>query len=82
VKVGFYDGSPDAGPALCFGETTTALAVGQCEAVTCTWKSPPTSTSGEVNVTVVANVGDGTPVCDDTNNIGLVENVYCGGGPK
>ena len=82
VKVGFYAGSPDGGTALCTGATTTTLKVGQCETVSCMWSSPPTTAGGAVNVTVVANDGNGTPVCDDTNNLGLVESVFCTTGPK
>jgi hypothetical protein len=82
VVVGFYSGSADGGMKLCSATTTTALQVGQCEAVSCAWASPPTSAASAVNVTVVANDGNGTPVCDDKNNVGLVESVYCGIGPK
>lgn len=82
VKVGFYTGALDAGTLLCTATTATSLQVGDCETVSCTWASPPMAQSSAVNVTVVANDGGGTPVCDDTNNLGLVENVYCGGGPK
>jgi hypothetical protein len=77
VVVGFYNGSPDAGPAICSATTTTALQVGQCTTVSCTWASPPSSGSAPVNVTVVANDGNGVPTCDANNNKGLVENVYC-----
>jgi hypothetical protein len=77
VVVGFYLGSEDAGTSLCTATTATALNVGQCETVSCTWTSPPTSGASAVNVTVVANVGNGVPVCDTTNNLGLVEQVYC-----
>ena len=74
VVVGFYDGTTK----ICTATTTTALAVGQCEVVACSWASPPTSGGGAVNITVVANDGDGIPVCDTENNKGLVESVYCG----
>jgi hypothetical protein len=72
VVVGFYDGTTK----ICSGTTATALQIGQCEVVTCTWASPPSSTP--VNVIVVANDGNGVPVCDTQNNKGLVEDVVCG----
>jgi hypothetical protein len=82
VQVGFYSGAGDAGTLVCSAATTTPLAVGQCEAVSCQWTAPPTSATSAVNVTVVANDGGGTPVCDTTNNVGLVEGVFCSTGPK
>ncbi len=74
VIVGFYDGTTK----ICSGTTATALQIGQCEVVSCTWSSPPSSGSNAINVTVVANDGNGIPVCDTKNNKGLVENVFCG----
>ncbi len=82
VVVGFYSGSVDGGTELCSAMTMSMLAVGACEPVSCTWSSPPSMSASAVNVTVVANDGDGTPVCDDKNNLGLVETVFCTGGPK
>jgi hypothetical protein len=78
VVVGFYLGSgPDAGPALCSATTATALQIGQCETVSCTWASPPTTGGSAVDVTVIANDGNGIPTCAN-NNRGLVEHVFCG----
>ena len=82
VVVGFYAGSADGGTKLCSATTMTALQIGQCEPVSCTWTAPPTTQGTQVEVTVVANDGDGTPVCDPKNNLGLVENVFCPLGPK
>jgi hypothetical protein len=82
VKVGFHSGSIEGGTELCSTSTTAPLAVGDCEPVSCMWSSPPSSAGTAVNVTVVANDGDGTPVCDATNNLGLVESVFCAVGPK
>jgi hypothetical protein len=73
VVVGFYNGTTK----LCDATTMTALGIGDCETVSCTWSSPPTSPSGEVNVTVVADDGGGTPECDTTNDDGQVDDVYC-----
>jgi hypothetical protein len=73
VPVGFYV----AGTKVCGATTTTALDVGQCENVSCTWPSTPASQATEVNVNVVADDGETTAECDSTNDKGLVENVFC-----
>jgi hypothetical protein len=73
IVVGFYVGTTE----ICSATSSSPLAVGQCEAVDCTWSSPPTNGGSAVNVTVVANAGGGTPVCY-ANDQGLVENVFCG----
>ena len=77
VVVGFYLGGADGGTQLCSTTTATALQPGQCEIASCSWASPPTGGGSAVNVTVVANDGDGVPVCDANNNLGLVEDVFC-----
>jgi hypothetical protein len=73
VPVGFYV----AGTKVCSATTSTALDVGQCENVSCTWAASPTSQGAEVNVNVVADDGDTTAECDTTNDKGVVENVFC-----
>jgi hypothetical protein len=73
VPVGFYVN----GTKVCGATTTTALDVGQCENVSCTWPSTPSSQATQVNVTVVADDGGTTAECDSTNDKGLVENVFC-----
>jgi hypothetical protein len=73
VPVGFYV----AGAKVCSATTSTALDVGQCENVSCTWASSPTSQGAEVNVSVVADDGETTAECDTTNDKGVVENVFC-----
>jgi len=73
IIVGFYVGSMN----VCSTATIAALPVGQCETVSCTWATPPTSASGATNVTVVANDGNAIAECDSKNDDGLVENVYC-----
>jgi hypothetical protein len=73
VPVGFYVG----GTKVCSATTATALAIGQCETVSCTWANTPTTQATEVNVTVVADDGETTPECDTTNDKGLVEDVFC-----
>jgi hypothetical protein len=73
VPVGFYVGSKK----VCSGATATALGVGDCETVSCTWSSPPQTSGAEVDVTVVANDGDTKSECDTTNDTGLVVDVFC-----
>jgi hypothetical protein len=72
VAVGFYV----AGKQVCTASTATALQVGSCETVSCTWTTPPTTQSTATNVDVVANDGGHTAVCY-ANDKGLVEGVFC-----
>jgi hypothetical protein len=73
IPVGFYVGTTK----VCSATTTAPLNPGQCEDVSCTWPTPPTSAGSEINVTVVANDGGGVTECDTSNDKGLVENVFC-----
>ena len=73
VPVGFYV----ANKVVCSAKTATPLSIGQCEAVSCTWATPPTSQATEVNVEVVVDVGGTVPECDTTNDDGLVVDVFC-----
>ena len=54
VPVGFYV----SGKEVCTATTPSALAIGQCVDVSCTWSSPPLTMATEVNVDVVADDGD------------------------
>lgn len=73
VTIGFYEGTTE----VCSAKTATPLNVGDCETVSCTWKTPPASAGTEVNITVVADDGSKTPECDTTNDKGLVVDVFC-----
>jgi len=73
VPVGFYVGTAK----VCSATTATPLNVGDCETVSCTWSMPPQSSGAEVNVTVVANDGNTKTECDTSNDMGLIEDVYC-----
>jgi len=73
VTIGFYDGTTE----VCSATTATPLGIGECEMVSCTWKTPPASATSEVNITVVADDGSKTPECDATNDKGLVVDVFC-----
>lgn len=70
VPVGFYSGATKA----CTGTTAAPLDPGQCEQVSCTWASPP---STGTPITVVPNDGAQSAECDTTNNQGLIQNVFC-----
>ncbi|HEY6463248.1 MAG TPA: CARDB domain-containing protein, partial [Polyangiaceae bacterium] len=73
MSVGFYVN----GAKVCSATTATALDVGKCETVSCTWASPPTTAGSEVNVTVVTDDGGSVAECDTSNDKGLVEGVFC-----
>ena len=75
VVVGFYVG----GAKVCSTKTNGPLDPGRCETVSCTWSAPPATEAMAVDVGVVANDGNGVPVCDTLNNKGLVERVFCAG---
>jgi hypothetical protein len=72
VTIGFYNGTMK----VCSATTATPLAVGHCENVSCTWKTPPGSAASEVSITGVADDGSKTPECDTTNDRGLVADVF------
>ncbi len=78
VAVGFYQGDPSAGgTSICMARTTRDLAVGECEPVSCDWASPPTMEPG-VDVWVVADDGNDTFECRETNNVTIYRGVRCG----
>jgi hypothetical protein len=41
------------------------------------WTSVPSAMATEMNVTVVANDGDTKAECDQANDLGLIEDVFC-----
>jgi hypothetical protein len=73
IPIGFYVGTNK----VCAAVTPSAIDVGMCVNVTCTWTSPPNQQSGAVDVNVVANDGMTTQECDTANDKGLVEKVFC-----
>jgi hypothetical protein len=73
IPVGFYVGTTK----VCSATTPTAIQIGACVNVTCTWSAPPTSMASAVDVKVVANDGSAIQECDTTNDDGLVEQVFC-----
>lgn len=78
VAVGFYEGDPDdGGTTICSARTETDLSPGECEAVSCDWADPPTEEPG-VDVWVVADDGEETFECRETNNVTIYEGVRCG----
>ncbi|MEM7609282.1 MAG: VCBS repeat-containing protein, partial [Myxococcota bacterium] len=78
VAVGFYVGDPDdGGTAICEVRTSTNLAPGECEPVTCPWADAPTESPG-VDVWVVADDGEETFECREANNLTIYEDIFCG----
>ena len=73
VNVGFYV----AGKLVCSAKSATAIDIGKCVSVGCTWATPPGTMAGAVNVDVVVDDGGATPECDTGNDKGLVTNVFC-----
>ncbi len=73
ISVGFYDGSE----LVCETETTQALQPGECETVSCTWDTPPTTAATATDITVVANNDDSLTECKDGNNEGTISGVFC-----
>ena len=82
INVAFYNGDPELCDVLCVSTTTTALAPGTCEAVTCVWPDAPPSEVLEIHV--VAD-DDGTcgpdsgseGECVEGNNEGVFKVLYC-----
>ncbi len=66
IVIGFYVGADQ----VCQTTTMTALDPEECEQVTCLWTSPPTNQNTAVDVTVIANDGQGASECHDGNNVG------------
>ncbi len=73
LAVGFYV----AGAEVCSTATTQALQPGTCATVDCTWATPPTLQSGEVDVDVVADDGGAYKECKTGNDHGTVLAVFC-----
>jgi len=78
--VGFYDSDPrvDGATSLCRGSSTTVLLPGVCETVTCEWAAAPREGAG-VSVWVNTDDDRATGECEESNNLGILENVVCGG---
>jgi hypothetical protein len=73
IPVGFYAGLTK----VCTAMTPSAIDVGKCITVSCTWATPPQNQSAATDVTVKPNDGKTTEECDTDNNTGLVEKVFC-----
>jgi hypothetical protein len=73
VAVGFYV----SGMKVCSTTTTMPIGIGKCITASCTWATPPSASTGAVNVNVVVDDGGKTPECDTGNDKGLVANVFC-----
>ncbi len=73
IVIGFYVGADQ----VCQTTTMTALDPEECEQVTCLWTSPPTNQNTAVDVTVIANDGQGASECHEGNNVGVVKGVFC-----
>ncbi|PKN31531.1 MAG: hypothetical protein CVU63_23460 [Deltaproteobacteria bacterium HGW-Deltaproteobacteria-20] len=73
ISVGFYDDSE----LVCETETTQALQPGECETVSCTWDTPPTTAATATDITVVANNDNSLTECKDGNNEGTISGVFC-----
>ncbi len=83
VKGTFYNGDPRAGgTAVCTTASKKPLAVGACEAVTCTYKNPP---KGSVDLWFRAD-DDGKAgaevECEEDNNLLHLPKASCSGGIK
>jgi hypothetical protein len=73
LSVGFYLGSTK----LCATTTSKVLAPEECETVSCTWGSPPSSEGQKVDITVVPNDDGAYTECKPGNNEGMVLGVFC-----
>ncbi|MCA9632920.1 MAG: hypothetical protein KC766_34950 [Myxococcales bacterium] len=71
ISVGFYA----EGNVVCSATTSKALNPGECETVSCTWADAPTS--GEVDVTVIADDKSDRNECREANNQGTIPGVQC-----
>lgn len=73
MPVGYYVG----GSPVCAAATTQPLDEGECETVTCVWSTPPSDAASAAQVDVIANDGQSLTECNQGNNAGLIQDVYC-----
>jgi hypothetical protein len=73
ISVGFYV----EGQKVCATTTSKPLAPEECEIVSCTWDTPPTTAATAVDVVVIPNDDGAYAECKEGNNEGTVLGVYC-----
>jgi hypothetical protein len=73
LSVGFYDGAT----LVCSATTKQSLEPGQCESVSCTWDTPPTTESTAKDITVKVNNDHKATECKEGNDEGTIAAVFC-----